>query len=113
MIPGLTAVINDHLAENIPMILKGDFILPLLAVKVAHPKVKAVFVHEPEKDQIMRNYLAREGESQPFRAEVSHAYGNWLAGNGRKLKVPVIESRPWDSVIERVKRALGARSPQP
>jgi len=28
LMPGLTSVINDHICENIPMILEGDFILP-------------------------------------------------------------------------------------
>lgn len=111
LIPGLTAVIHDHLEENIPMIMEGDFILPQLSVSVNNPKVKAIFIHEPDKDQILRNYQAREGEHQPDRAEVSHAYGKWLADNCRRLGFPVMEARPWDSLMERVTQALRDRNP--
>lgn len=106
LMPGLTAVINDHIDEGIPMILEGDFILPQLSTSIKHPKVKSVFIYEPEKDQILQNYLAREGKYQPYRSEVSHAYGNWLAENCHKLGVLLVESRPWDGLAERVIKTL-------
>jgi len=103
LIPGLAAVVADHLVENIPMILEGDFILPEFAATFRNPKIKSIFIHEPSKEQISQNYLAREGEGvQQFRAEVSHAYGNWLADSCEKLGIPVVTSRPWDNLIERI-----------
>lgn len=106
LIPGLISVINDHLDENIPMILEGDFILPQLSASIKHPGVKSVFIYEPDREQILQNYLAREGEHQPYRADVSHSYGNWLAENCANLGVMSIESRPWCNLIERVIKAL-------
>jgi len=102
--PGLAAVINDHLEENIPMILEGDFILPELAASFTNnnPRVKAIFMHEPSREQILQNYLTREASLQAFRADVSHAYGNWLLEECSKLDIPIVESRPWDTLIERV-----------
>jgi len=102
LLPGLTAVIDDHLAEDIPMILEGDFILPELAAAFKNnPRVKAIFMHEPSREQILQNYLAREASLQHFRADVSHSYGNWLVENCSKLGIPVIEPRPWGTLIER------------
>ena len=83
--PGLYAVVNDHLDENIPMILEGDFILPEFAASFDNPRVKSIFIYEPSKEQILKNHLEREGEVQQFRADVSHLYGSWI-----------VESRPWE-----------------
>lgn len=104
--PGLAAVIKDRLEENIPMILEGDFILPEPAASVGNPRVKSVFIHEPSREQILQNYLAREGELQPHRTDISHAFGNWLAEECAACGVPVIEARPWDNLAERVRCAL-------
>ena len=102
LIPGLVAVINDHLEENIPMILEGDFILPELVAHFQNARVKAVFIHEPSKEQILQNYLLREGEIQQYHAEVSCSYGDFLSKNCFKFNIPIIESRPWDTLMERV-----------
>ena len=102
LIPGLIAVINDHIEENLPMILEGDFILPEFAANFSNPKVKSIFIHEPEREQILQNYLAREGKLQQQRADISHSYGNWLAENCTKYGVAVIEARPWDTLVERI-----------
>ena len=106
LIPGLTAVINDHLEEDIPMILEGDFILPELPASFTDARVKSFFVHEPEREQILKNYLAREGELQQYRSDVSHAYGNWLAKSCSKHGIPIVESRPWSTLAERAKLVL-------
>ena len=101
LIPGLVAVVNDHIVENIPMILEGDFILPEFAVSFNNPRIKSIFVHEPSREQILQNYLEREGELQPYRADGSYGYGNWLYENCNRFGIPVINPRPWDTVIER------------
>jgi len=106
LIPGLTAVIKDHMDEKIPMVLEGDFILPELIKAFDSPRIKSVFIYEPSREQILQNYLAREGAVQEFRADVSHAYGNWLAQSCEKHGIQVVESRPWDSLMERVYELL-------
>jgi len=107
-LPGLVAVIKDRLEENIPMILEGDFILPELSASFNNPRIKTIFVHEPSREQILQNYLNREGTHQAHRANVSHAYGNWLKENCKKFNVPVIESRPWESLTERVSQEINS-----
>jgi hypothetical protein len=32
-------------------------------------------------------------------------FGTWLAAEARRLRLPVVDSRPWDSLIERLLRA--------
>ncbi|MHC5248432.1 hypothetical protein [Enterococcus sp. LJL90] len=104
--PGLNAVIADHLEENIPMLLEGDFILPELAASLKSPRVKAIFINEFEKAQILQNYLTREGKLQPYRAEISYAYGEWLAEKCNELGVLTINARPWDTLGERIMEVL-------
>jgi 2-phosphoglycerate kinase len=101
-LPGLRAVIKDRLEENIPMVIEGDFVLPELAATFNNPRIRTIFVHEPLREQILQNYLSREGTPQAHRADISHAWGNWLKENCDLHNVPVIESRPWDNLMERM-----------
>ena len=100
--PGLKAVVDDHICENIPMILEGDFILPELSAALQSEKVKSVFIYEAGEDQILQNYLSREGELQPRRAEISYLHNKWLVENCLRYGITAIEARPWDSLMERI-----------
>jgi 2-phosphoglycerate kinase len=104
--PGLMAVINDHIDENIPMILEGDFILPELSASINNPRVKSIFIYEPSKEQILHNYLERDGIEQQYRAEVSHSYGNWLSKSCSELSINVVYARPWGDLLERIAECL-------
>jgi len=99
---GLSAIIKDHLLENIPMILEGDFIHPELSTSFNNSRVKTIFIHEFSQEQISQNYFIREGKHQAHRASISYAYGIWLKETCKKHHIPVIESRPWDNLVERV-----------
>lgn len=107
LIPGLTAIVDNHLEGDIPVIIEGDFMHPEFAASFNHPKIKKVFIHETEKDQVVRNYLAREGgDPQDYRAEISIEYSASLAEQCEKLGIPVVKARPFDSVTDRVVELL-------
>lgn len=108
LLPGLEAVIKNHIESDMPVVIEGDFILPELCTLFDSQKVKSVFIHEPSREQILNNYLAREPEQglQQYRTDVSHRYGNYLAAECKKYDIPVVESRPWDTVIDRIVRLL-------
>jgi 2-phosphoglycerate kinase len=107
MIPALKAIAENHIESSVPVIIEGDFIYPELTVSLDNPNVKAFFVKEEDKAQILQNYLAREGgELQHYRAEISIAYDKWLSDSCEKLGINVIEARPWDTAIERI---IGSR----
>ncbi|MCL2408703.1 MAG: hypothetical protein FWC96_03710 [Oscillospiraceae bacterium] len=103
---GLKAVIDDHILENIPMVLEGDFILPELAASYDNPRIKTIFIHEPSREQILQNFLEREGTLQHSRTDGSYAYGNWLKESCSEFGISVVESRPWDTLMERVISAI-------
>ncbi|MBI1279606.1 MAG: hypothetical protein GC179_15875 [Anaerolineaceae bacterium] len=112
---GLIAVIANHLESRTPIVLEGDFILPMLATREAYGdepnngRVKAIFLMEPDVIQLQRNFLQREpaeGE-QVKRAEVSWLYDRWLMQETTRLGVPTVLARPWEDVFERALAAIG------
>lgn len=104
---GLKAIVDRHIEDNLPVIIEGDFISPEFGASFQNPKVKSLFIHEPETSQILKNYFDREGgEFQHFRAEISSQYGNWLINECANLGIPVVESRPWESALQRVLKCI-------
>ncbi|MCA0454426.1 MAG: hypothetical protein LCI00_10665 [Chloroflexi bacterium] len=111
---GLEAVIANHLEENIPVVMEGDFILPALAVQPTfgeeanNGRVKGIFLIESDERQLVANYLAREPEygEQTKRARSSWLFGQWLTAECARLGVPTLEARPWADGVERVIGAI-------
>ncbi len=102
MIPVLKELVNRHIEDKLPVIIEGDFIYPEFTKSFDNPEVKSIFVIESDKNQILQNYLSREGgDLQHYRAEISIAYGKWIADTCNQHGIRVIESRPWDTVLTR------------
>ena len=107
MIPVLKAIVNRHLEDKLPVIIEGDFIYPEFTVSFDNPEVKSIFINEPHINQIMQNYLSREGgELQQYRAEISMAYGRWIADTCKENSIRLIEARPWDTALKRAIESL-------
>ena len=111
---GLEAVIANHLEAATPVVLEGDFILPALAARasfLSQPnsgRVRGIFLHEPDEQQFLANYLSREPASGPQikRAHVSWRHGLRLRQDAERHGLPVVLARPWDTVLERLIAAL-------
>jgi 2-phosphoglycerate kinase len=119
LVPAVDAVVGNHLETDTPVIIEGDYLLPILATRdsfagvPAGGRVSAVVLHEPDEAQIMANYLRREpghGE-QLHRARVSALYGDRLVAQAAEAGIPTVTARPWANVIGRVIAALGTPSP--
>lgn len=103
MLPVLKALVNRHLEDNLPIIIEGDFIHPELALAFDNPEVKLIYISEPDINQIIQNYLSREGgEPQQYRAEISIAYGKWIADACKQHNIKIIDARPWDTALSRI-----------
>ncbi len=111
---GLEAVIANHLETSTPLVLEGDFILPALVAQASFSgqanagRVRGAFLHEPDEQQLVANYLSREPESGPQikRAHVSWRHGLWLRQEAERHGSPVVLARPWDTVLERLIAAV-------
>jgi len=114
MAAGLEGVIANHLEASTPVVLEGDFIHPALAAQASFSgqanggRVRAVFLHEPDEQRLLANYLAREPEAGPQakRAHVSWRHGLWLKAEAERHGLPVVPARPWDTVLERLIAAV-------
>ena len=107
MIPVLKALVNRHLEEKLPIIIEGDFIYPEFTISFDNPEVKSIFINEADINQIMQNFLSREGgDLQQYRAEISIAYGKWITDTCKRNNIRVIEARPWDTALARVIESL-------
>ncbi len=101
--PGLRKIVDNHLRTESPLIIEGDFISVEFAASFNNPKVQAIYVYESEKSQIIENYLRREGGApQDFRASISVAFGRKLQNDCDTYGVNIVESRPWNTLLDRV-----------
>lgn len=112
--PALEAVVANHVEAKTPIVLEGDYLLPEGAANLmkTYPNgtVRAVFLHEDDEAQLVRNFLAREpaASEQPERARVSRLFGEWLKGECDRHGLTALPARPWGTLLERTLRAVGA-----
>jgi 2-phosphoglycerate kinase len=106
-LPVMRAVIADHLETRTPVVYDGDFLLPEMATMTNYldeqngSRVRALFVSEPDEATIAANYVEREGEAQSERARTSWLFDDFLRSECHRHGVPIVDARPWDTVVER------------
>lgn len=110
MASALEAVIANHIESRTPVVLEGDFILPMVAASPAfHSLLRGVFLYEESEEQLRQNFLQREPEQgiQEKRARVSWLYGQWLKQEAERIGAIALPAQPRDDLFERVLRAIG------
>ncbi|MFE6666820.1 AAA family ATPase [Streptomyces sp. NPDC057697] len=115
--PAVLGVVRNRLTVDVPAVIEGDYLTPAAAAEAIREgrasgrRVRAVFLHEPDPEQIVANYADREPDSgeQRHRARVGAAYSHWLADEAARHGLPVVECRPWAGLPARLARALGER----
>jgi 2-phosphoglycerate kinase len=107
------------------IILEGDGILPALTKPSTFDeiagfeninlsqKVRAVFLIEDNEDEIKNNLRARgrgfvqvSEDLQAAFAQASQQYGQWLIREAQRNRIPVLATRPKETVIERLKQII-------
>ena len=119
LFPAIEIVIANHVDTQSPVIIEGDGILPsLLARPTVHDYVerglvRVVFLSEPDEAAIHLGTTARargttEATAAELAAQVRAAwlYGQWLAREAERRDVPLLESRPWATLPERILAAI-------
>jgi 2-phosphoglycerate kinase len=106
MRPAFRAVLADHVEFLAPVVFEGDYLLPELATGLEG--VCAVVLDEPDEDQIVAAYLAREPDTGPqrVRAQVSVLLGRRLVDRAMQANAAVVPARPWSDCLDRVDEAL-------
>jgi 2-phosphoglycerate kinase len=104
--PALEVVIANHLETDTPVVIEGDYLVPAFAAR--DRRVASVFLHEPDIGQLVENFAGREPDEgrQHGRARVRALYGEWLAAEAVRFRVPLVAARPWSTLEHRVLTAL-------
>ena len=112
-------VIAHHVATNTPLVLEGDGIMPALGAQCSFAgletgdDVRSVFIFEPDEEILFTNMQGRgrgfqqhSMDEQRTQARLNWLYGKWLRQEAARYGLPVILSRPWNSLAERVIAAI-------
>jgi 2-phosphoglycerate kinase len=113
----LQAIINHHIfVPNVgAIIIEGDGNLPMASRPFKESNdVCMVFIVEKDEGKLLQNLRSRgrgfnnwqELEQEGF-AHASWLYGQWLAQEAERLELPVIESRPQETLLERLLSTAG------
>lgn len=116
----LEIVVAHHVATALPVLIEGDTILPALATQrtfaglAVQSEVRAAFLVEPDPAQLRQNTMDRGRGAEAMPAEeldahlgFSWQYGQWLACEAAALNLPVVEARPYPTLLARTLRAFG------
>ena len=109
----LEVVIENHVDQSLPIVIEGDGILPSLLSRPPVVErvgaVRAVFLVEPDESVILANMPASgrhiAGMTQKELRNEVHTkwlYGQWLAREAARYNLPVVEPRPWETLVERL-----------
>jgi 2-phosphoglycerate kinase len=110
----LSPEVHAALAEQRGTIFEGDDILPEFAAQMVARGAKAAFLLETDEDVLFeraarRNQSGRTLNAARRRSYVrGHAlYAAALLRDARRLGLPVVESLPFETQLERLGAALG------
>lgn len=113
--PAIDIVVRNHVDTVAPCVIEGDGILPsLLALPGLRERadrglIRTILLVEPDEAVILSNIVAR-ARHDPGRttaelqteARAKWLYGQWLCTEAAQNDVPVVESRPWGTLPDRI-----------
>lgn len=121
MAPALRTVIHSHVITGAPMVIEGDGVLPaLVADPLLHPLVadgaiRFCCIRTPPASDLLANLIARGRgintsipDKHRRQAEANAAFGTWLESEAERLGIPLVDSRPFASLPDRILVAVRA-----
>lgn len=103
--PAVLGAIANRIESRTSTILEGDWISPEVAAQAATSGVRSLFLLA-SANEIRANFLQREGDEQPGRAEVSAARSSQLAQRCSELGLPALRAQPFETLLSRACDAL-------
>jgi len=111
----LPGALEFELQSHETLVADGSWILPGFVAGLSMPgaTVSAMLIHEPDIHEVRIAMDSRKETKMvaPWDArsvEVSWRYGNWLASEATKHRLPVVLARPRETLLERARAILGA-----
>ncbi len=127
MAPALATIMEHHIVVPgaDPLVIEGDGILPGLAVRPSFrdPQllsdravvraIRSISLFEPDEEVVLQNmrergrgFGAMSPSEQRTIARMSQLYGQWLQQEAEAYELPVLSSRPWDTLTQRALAAI-------
>lgn len=115
MAPAVRTVIHNHVITGAPMVLEGDGVLPslvldpLLRPLVDDGTIRFCGIRTPPVSELFNNLVARGRgidvsvpDKHQQQAEANFSFGTWLETEAEHLGIPLVDSRPFVSLPERI-----------
>jgi 2-phosphoglycerate kinase len=119
MAPAVRVVIDSHVVTGVPMVIEGDGIHPdlledpAIAPHIESGAVRFCCVASQTHRELIENMVDRgRGDHLTDRIRVSqhaaanYAFNEWLVRKSIELGIPVVRSRPFDSLEDRILAAI-------
>jgi 2-phosphoglycerate kinase len=123
---GIEPIIAHNLYTKTKLILEGSYILPYLGAKktianqsIQTKNIKSILIFEPDDKFIIQNIINRDKQrgckigfeyqnktKQNILFELIIREKKYLLEEAKKYNIKIIESRPFDTLFDRVKRVL-------
>lgn len=121
LVPATRIVIGNHLALDEPVVLEGDGLDPALANDpklrpwIESGALRFCCVAEASERRLFENITARgrsmhsgDTEDHLRQAIVYREFGRWLHQSALRADIPVVESRPFATLPDRIIAAAGS-----
>ena len=112
--PAVEIVVANHVDTEAPVVIEGDGLLPSfiarseIAQRARDGRVRAVMLIEPGARRLLANMQTRgrglTGRTEAdlrTEARAKWLHGQWLAAEARRHGLPVLEVRPWETLVDR------------
>lgn len=119
MAPAIRTVIHSHVVTDAPVVIEGDGILPalvedpLLRPLVDEGVIRFCCILTPGVDELLENLVGRgrgidvdEPGKHRRQAAANHAFGLWLKREATRRGIPVVPSRPFTGLPDRILAAI-------
>jgi 2-phosphoglycerate kinase len=112
--PAIEVMIAMHLSRSQGAVLDGVWIEPTLAAQSkfdgveARGRVRSVFVHESDEHAIVEtmhsrgDFMKYTEPEQRCLAELSLVYGQAIRREAEELRLPVVQARPRETLVDRI-----------
>ncbi len=110
--PVLSRTVAERLRRGTGAIIEGEGIEPeAIEALVANPRIRSVYVIETDPAVLRRAFIARSSATpflsltprrQRLVVEMNRRYGVWLQGEAHRRGGACVQSRPWETLPDRV-----------
>lgn len=115
MEPAIVAVVENHINQRNPIVIEGDGILPSLldvpqmSRHVEFGALRMVVLAESTEASLLSNMQERNrgfrnmsDEDIATEARAKWIFSEWLVAEAAHHDLPIVASRPWETIVDRV-----------